>query len=36
MNEAIAVLAPNRVISKTTIRWMVGLQLVMLLSIWFF
>ncbi len=36
MNEAIAVLAPNRVISKTTIRWMVGLQLLMLLSIWLF
>ena len=36
MNEAIAVLAPNRVISKTTVRWMVGLQLLMLLSIWFF
>lgn len=36
MNEAIAVLAPNRVISRTTIRWMVGLQLLMLLSIWIF
>ncbi len=36
MNEAIAVLAPNRVISKTTVRWMVGLQLLMLLSIWLF
>ena len=36
MNEAIELLAPNRVISKKTIRWLVGFQLLMLLSIWFF
>src|SRR5260370_15820395 len=36
MNEAIAVLAPNRVISKSSIRWMVGLKLLMMLSIWLF
>jgi len=36
MNEAIALLAPNRVISKKTIRWLVGFQLLMLLSIWVF
>jgi NitT/TauT family transport system permease protein len=36
MNEAIALLAPNRVVSKKTIRWLVGFQLLMLLSIWLF
>jgi NitT/TauT family transport system permease protein len=36
MNEAIEVLAPNRVISPKTVRWMVGFQLVMLLCIWIF
>jgi NitT/TauT family transport system permease protein len=36
MNEAIEVLAPNRVISRKTVRWMVGFQLVMLLCIWIF
>ena len=36
MNEAIELLAPNRVISKKTIRWLVGFQLLMLVSIWFF
>jgi NitT/TauT family transport system permease protein len=36
MNEAIELLAPNRVISKKTIRWLVGFQLLMLLSIWAF
>ncbi len=36
MNEAIEVLAPNRVISRKTVRWMVGFQFVMLLCIWFF
>jgi NitT/TauT family transport system permease protein len=36
MNEAIALLAPNRVISKKTIRWLVGFQLVMLFAIWVF
>jgi NitT/TauT family transport system permease protein len=36
MNEAIQLLAPNRVISKKTIRWLVGFQLLMLLSIWVF
>jgi NitT/TauT family transport system permease protein len=36
MNEAIELLAPNRVISKTAIRWLVGFQLLLLLSIWIF
>jgi NitT/TauT family transport system permease protein len=36
MNEAIELLAPNRVISKKTIRWLVGFQLVMLFAIWVF
>lgn len=36
MNQAIEVLSPNRVISKQTVRWVVGLQLVMLFFIWVF
>jgi NitT/TauT family transport system permease protein len=36
MNQALEVLAPNRVISKTTIRWMIAFQLLALLTIWFF
>jgi NitT/TauT family transport system permease protein len=36
MNAAIDVLSPNRVISKQTLRWVIGLQLVMLFFIWFF
>ncbi len=36
MNEALGLLAPNRVISKTTVRWLVGFQLLMLLVIWLF
>jgi NitT/TauT family transport system permease protein len=36
MNEALDLLAPNRVISKKTVRWLVGFQLLMLLSIWVF
>ena len=36
MNEAIGTLAPNRVISKTTVRWLIAFQLLMLLSIWIF
>ena len=36
MSEAAAILAPNRVISKTTVRWLIGLQLLMLLAIWLF
>ncbi len=36
MNQAIEVLSPNRVISKQTVRWLVGFQLVMLLCIWIF
>jgi NitT/TauT family transport system permease protein len=36
MNAAIDVLSPNRVISKQTLRWLVGLQLVMLFFIWIF
>ena len=36
MNQALEVLSPNRVISKQTVRWLVGLQLVMLFFIWVF
>lgn len=36
MNEVIALLAPNRVISKMTLRWLVGFQLLLLLIIWTF
>ena len=36
MNQAIEVLSPNRVISKQTVRWLVGLQLLMLFFVWFF
>lgn len=35
MNAATDVLSPNRVISKQTLRWLVGLQLVTLFFIWF-
>ena len=34
MNQAIDVLAPNRVISKQTVRWLVGFQLLVLFFIW--
>jgi len=36
MNAAIDVLSPNRVISKQTVRWLVGFQLLMLFCIWLF
>lgn len=36
MNEAISVLSPNRVISKQTLRWMIGFQLLLLFFIWVF
>lgn len=36
MNTAIDVLSPNRVISKQTVRWLVGFQLLMLFCIWLF
>src|SRR5215471_14936294 len=36
MNEAIGVLSPNRVISKQTVRWLVGFQLLMLFAVWLF
>jgi len=36
MNQAIDVLAPNRVISKQTVRWLVGFQLLVLFFIWIF
>src|ERR1700757_1064874 len=36
MNQAVNVLSPNRVISKQTVRWLVGFQLLMLFVIWFF
>jgi NitT/TauT family transport system permease protein len=36
MNEAIDVLSPNRVISKQTLRWLIGFQLLMLFAIWIF
>jgi NitT/TauT family transport system permease protein len=36
MNETLNVLSPNRVISKQTLRWLIGLQLLMLFFIWVF
>src|SRR5258708_11922491 len=36
MNQAIEVLSPNRVISKQTVRWLVGLQLLTLFFMWIF
>jgi NitT/TauT family transport system permease protein len=36
MNQAIEVFSPNRVISKQTVRWMVGFQLLLLFFIWAF
>jgi NitT/TauT family transport system permease protein len=36
MNQAIDVLAPNRVISKQTVRWLVGFQLLVLFFTWVF
>ncbi|HKW63142.1 MAG TPA: hypothetical protein VJN89_11395 [Candidatus Acidoferrum sp.] len=36
MNEAISILSPNRVISKQTLRWMIGFQLLLLFFIWVF
>jgi NitT/TauT family transport system permease protein len=36
MNDAISVLSPNRVISRQTLRWLIGFQLLMLFFIWVF
>lgn len=36
MNEALNVLSPNRVISRQTVRWLIGFQLLMLFFIWIF
>jgi len=36
MNDALSVLSPNRVISKQTLRWVIGFQLLMLFFIWVF
>jgi NitT/TauT family transport system permease protein len=36
MNEALNVLSPNRVISRQTLRWLIGFQLLMLFFIWVF
>jgi NitT/TauT family transport system permease protein len=36
MNQAIAVLSPNRIISRQTVRWLVGFQLLMLFGVWVF
>lgn len=36
MHQAIEVLSPNRVISKQTVRWLIGLQLVILFFVWLF
>jgi NitT/TauT family transport system permease protein len=36
MNEMVDVLAPNRVISKQTLRWVIAFQLLMLFFIWVF
>lgn len=36
MTEALNVLAPNKVISKQTLRWLIGFQLLFLFFIWIF
>jgi NitT/TauT family transport system permease protein len=36
MNDALNVLSPNRVISKQTVRWVIGFQILMLFFIWVF
>src|SRR6201997_3745180 len=36
MNQAIEVLSPNKVISKQTLRWLIGFQLLLLFFIWIF
>jgi NitT/TauT family transport system permease protein len=36
MNQALDVLLPNRVISRQTLRWVIGFQLLMLFFIWVF
>jgi NitT/TauT family transport system permease protein len=36
MNEALNVLAPNKVISKQTLRWLIGFQILLLFFIWIF
>jgi NitT/TauT family transport system permease protein len=36
MNEALNVLAPNKVISRQTLRWLIGFQLLLLFFIWIF
>src|ERR1700757_520052 len=36
MNEALNVLAPNKVISRQTLRWLIGFQLLLLFFIWVF
>jgi NitT/TauT family transport system permease protein len=36
MNEALSVLSPNRVLSRQTLRWLIGCQLLVLFFVWFF
>jgi NitT/TauT family transport system permease protein len=36
MNEALNVLAPNKVISKQTLRWLIGFQILLLFFVWIF
>src|SRR5271157_788307 len=36
MNEALSVLSPNRVISRQTLRWVIGFQLLTLFFVWVF
>jgi len=36
MNESLNLLSPNRVISKQTLRWLIGFQVLMLFFIWVF
>jgi NitT/TauT family transport system permease protein len=36
MNQTIEVLSPNRVISKQTVRWLVGFQVLLLFFVWLF
>jgi NitT/TauT family transport system permease protein len=36
MDHALSVISPNRVISKQTVRWLVGCQLLLLFAVWLF
>src|SRR5437762_9276132 len=36
MNESLNLLSPNRVISKQTLRWLIGFQILLLFFLWIF